>query len=113
MSSLRTVVAVVVVLGAAGCAPTADPSAGVRQVAAVPVGCMVGAADSTRAVGVALDTLGRLDRFRSVVYGVRRDSGSFRIVTMPAPEESVLDGMAIVRVGPDCRVVSLVQTDSA
>ena len=106
MSDRRSLVVVLCALGAAGCAPSPDPSG-------APAECRAGPADSARAVAIALDTLHRLDRFQSVVNGVRRDSGSFRIVTMPAPDEHLLDGMAVVRVGPDCRVVSLIQTDSA
>jgi hypothetical protein len=44
-----------------------------------------------------------------------RDSAGVRIVTWPDRRAGamVVDGMAIVRVGLNCRIVSLVQTDSA
>jgi hypothetical protein len=69
--------------------------------------------DSALAARVALDSLGRLDPFRSAVLRFQRDTAGFRIVTSPADSGSRTDGMAVVRVGRDCRVVALVQTDSA
>jgi len=71
--------------------------------------------DSTRAAQLALDSLARLDPFRSAVLRFQRDSAGVRIVTWPEPRTGTIvrDGMAIVRVSPACRIVSLVQTDSA
>ena len=71
--------------------------------------------DSTRAAQLALDSLARLDPFHSAVLRFERDSAGVRIVTWPERQTGTIvrDGMAIVRVGPTCRIVSLVQTDSA
>lgn len=75
----------------------------------------VAACDSSRAARVALDSLGRLDSFPSAVLRFERDGAGTRIVTWPDPRPGarVVDGMAIVRVSPSCRIISLVQTDSA
>jgi hypothetical protein len=71
--------------------------------------------DSARAARVALDSLARLDRSPSAVLRFERDSAGVRIVTLPDRQANatVRDGMAIIRVGPNCRIVTLVQTDSA
>ena len=75
--------------------------------------CRGGADDSTLAAFVALDTLNRSDPFTSVILRYSRDSTGFRIVTMPAPGSRVIDGMAIIRLTPACRIISVVKTDSA
>jgi len=71
--------------------------------------------DSSRAARVALDSLSRLDSFPSAVFRFERDSAGTRIVTGPDRRAgaTVVDGMAVVRVTPTCRIASLVQTDSA
>jgi hypothetical protein len=71
--------------------------------------------DSSRAARVALDSLARLDPFPSAVLRFARDSAGTRIVTWPDRRAgaTVVDGMAIVRVTPSCRIASIVQTDSA
>lgn len=86
---------------------------GCTQPGADAVTCGGNGQDSTRAVRIALDTLGKVERFQSVVLRYSRDSTGVRVVTMPAPSAKVLDGMGIVRVGPSCKVLSVVQTDSA
>jgi len=68
--------------------------------------------DSARVVQRVLDSLARGAPFRSKVYRYQLDSLGIRIVTMPADARFV-DGMAIVRIDPRCRIVSIVQTDSA
>jgi len=75
--------------------------------------CKGGADDSALAAFVALDTLNRSDPFNSVILRYSRDSTGFRIVTMPAPGRHILDGMAIIRLTPECRIISVVKTDSA
>ena len=69
--------------------------------------------DSNQVVRITLDSLARLDGFRSEVFRYEPDSMGFRIVTVPAPSARVLDGMAIVRVSRACRIENLTQTDSA
>jgi len=69
--------------------------------------------DSAHAARAALDSLARLDPFRSEVYRYEADSAGVRIATWPAPGAAVTDGMAVVRVDRACRITSLVQTDSA
>src|SRR5216684_2522890 len=75
--------------------------------------CDGGGSDSARAARVALDTLARIQPFPSQVYRFSRDSSGFRIVTLPAPDHLMTDGMAIIRLNAQCQVTSLVQTDSA
>ena len=70
------------------------------------------ARDSAQAVRIALDTLHRLQAFASQPVRFSLDSSEFRIVTAPV-SSLVLDGMAIVRLSRSCRVLSVVQTDSA
>jgi hypothetical protein len=66
-----------------------------------------------------LDSLARLDPFPSAVYRLTQDMLGMRFVTWPdhawaeAAQIQILDGMAIVHVNATCRIVSLVQTDSA
>ena len=69
--------------------------------------------DSARAATVALDSLARLNPRKSEVYRYEADSAGVRIVTWPARDQQVVDGMAIVRVDQACRIASLVRTDSA
>jgi len=71
--------------------------------------------DSSQAARLALDSLARLDSFPSAVVRFERDSTGVRIVTGPDRQAgaTVVDGMAVVRVTPTCRIASLVQTDSA
>jgi len=71
------------------------------------------ACDSVRAARVALDSLARLDRFKSAIYRYEPDSAGVRIVTWPAPNQPILDGMAVIRLDRTCRITNLVQTDSA
>ena len=75
--------------------------------------CGRGPGDSLAAAKVALDTVNAGSRFKSVVLRYTRDSTGFRIVTMPAPTSRVTDGMAIVRLGPACQILSVTLTDSA
>ena len=75
--------------------------------------CGAGSSDSARAANLALDTVRKLSPFSSQVFRFSRDSAGFRIVTIPAPGQHVTDGMAIVRLTLECRIASLVQTDSA
>jgi hypothetical protein len=56
--------------------------------------------------------MARLYPFASKVYRLTPDGGRFRVVTAPA-SANVLDGMGVVEVGQDCRVVSAIQRDSA
>lgn len=69
--------------------------------------------DSAKAAQVALDSLRRLHSFASVLDRFERDSDAVRIVTYPAPGQPILDGAAIIRINPACRITSFVQTDSA
>lgn len=71
------------------------------------------ACDSTRVVSVALDSIDRIYRFKSSIHQFADDSSGFRVVTWPTPGQNVLDGMAIVLVNHDCRIVRLTPTDSA
>ncbi len=107
----RTAAAVLIALPAAACEREAARSAAAGA-PAVAAGGGPAACDSAAAASVALDTLGRVAPFRSGVLRFGRDTAGFRIVTRPA-DPGVLDGMAVVRVGRDCRVRTLVQTDSA
>jgi hypothetical protein len=72
----------------------------------------VPACDSASAASVVIDSLGRIDPFRSKVLRFERDSAGLRIVTIP-DTPTIVDGMAVARVGARCRITSLVQTDSA
>jgi len=69
--------------------------------------------DSAHAVQIALDTLSNRVSWTSVVARYSHDSLGFRVVTMPTPGTSVLDGMGIIRLDAECHVLSLVVTDSA
>jgi hypothetical protein len=69
--------------------------------------------DSASAAKVAIDSLTKIDPFRSRVLRFERDSLGVRIVTMPDSGSRVLDGMAVIHVNRGCRITSLVQTDSA
>jgi hypothetical protein len=69
--------------------------------------------DSTTAARIAIDSLAQIDPFRSKVLRFARNSGSVRIVTMPDGQVPVLDGMAVVWINARCRIISLMQTDSA
>jgi hypothetical protein len=69
--------------------------------------------DSARAARVAIDSLTKVDPYRSRVLRFNRDSLGVRIVTMPDSGSAVTDGMAVIRVNDQCRIISLVQTDSA
>jgi hypothetical protein len=69
--------------------------------------------DSARAARIVIDSLTRIDPFRSTVFRFGRDSLGVRIVTIPASPSTVRDGMAVVRVNRRCRITSLVQRDSA
>ena len=71
--------------------------------------------DSARATRVALDSLARLNPFRSAILRFDRDTAGDRVVTSPVQplEGRIVDGMAVVRVGRDCRITNVVQTDSA
>jgi hypothetical protein len=96
----------------AACSPPARDAAadeGSRSTIARATGT---ACDSARAAHIALDSLARLDPFSSAVSRFDSDSTGVRIVTGPARAD-VLDGAAVVRVDRGCRIVSLVQTDSA
>jgi len=69
--------------------------------------------DSARAATIVIDSLTRIDPFRSTVFRFERDSLGVRIVTIPDSPSTVRDGMAVVRVNRRCRITSLVQRDSA
>jgi hypothetical protein len=69
--------------------------------------------DSTAAAELVLDSLSKLLPFPSAVYRYSRDATGFRIVTVPAPGTHVTDGRAIVQLTGQCRISSLVLTDSA
>ena len=71
------------------------------------------ACDSTRAVRIALDSMGQVYRFKSSVHRYGRDATGLRVVTLPTPGQSVRDGMAIVLVDHACRISRLTLTDSA
>jgi hypothetical protein len=69
--------------------------------------------DSARAAQVALDSVNKLNDFRSAIYRFERNSrDGIRVVTGPY-ENVVRDGMAIVRLDARCRIRGLVQRDSA
>ena len=95
-------------IGIAACGSASDQP--VRRTVAA---CTGGSDDSSAAVSVAIDTLSKLDSFRSEVLRYAHDSTGFRIVTIPAAGQHLVDGMAIVVLDSQCRIVSLVQTDSA
>ena len=63
----------------------------------------------------ALDSVARVYPFPSAVLRFERDSLGTRIVTWPDRRAgaTALDGMAVVRVTESCRILSLVQADSA
>ncbi len=71
--------------------------------------------DSAAAVRVAIDSLARTDPFRSRIFRFQRDSQGLRITTMPDQhlQPGILDGMAVVLVGPRCSIISVVRGDSA
>ena len=76
--------------------------------------------DSAKLARIALDTVKATygvggPGFESTVIRYEPDTaaGSVRIVTMPRPEENVIDAMAVVRMDCDGRIVELVLTDSA
>ena len=68
--------------------------------------------DSTSAVRIALDSLRKLDTLPSTVLRFQSDTNGFRVVTM-VRHAYIRDGMSIVRISATCRILSLVQTDSA
>lgn len=111
MRVLRCALVLLLLSGVGACADRPRDRGGVP----VRVRCAGGVADSADAVALALDTLARLDRYRSAVVRFARDSAGYRLVTVPAPEPTmiVFDGMAIVHVSRECRVTRVVQTDSA
>ena len=70
--------------------------------------------DSARAASVAIDSLSRLNQGKSEVYRYEPDSAGVRIVTWPVWNHHLTDGMAaIIRIDRACRIVSLIQVDSA
>jgi hypothetical protein len=73
----------------------------------------VPACDSANAARVAIDSLSRVERFRSRVFRFQADSQGMRIVTIPDTTSTVTDGMAVIHVNRRCRITSLVQADSA
>ena len=116
MSMLQSAfVATLIALG-----PSATCGAQLPQKSALTAPC-----DSARAAHIVLDSLDRLNFSPSAVYRLTRDTLGMRFVTMPdhARLEAaqvydsmaivILDGMAIVHVNAACRIVRLVQTDSA
>ena len=74
--------------------------------------CTMAATDSARAVCVALDTVARGWGLTSRVRGIARDGGVTRVYTVPA-DPNTLDGIGVVDVGPDGRVLRATITDSA
>ena len=84
-----------------------------QQTELPPAATPVQRCDSARAANVAIDSLSRLDPFKSEVYRYEPESAGVRIVTWPARDQEVIDGMAIIRLDQACRILSLVQTDSA
>jgi hypothetical protein len=66
--------------------------------------------DSTSATQVAIDSLSKIDGFRSRVFRFQADSQNMRIVTSPDSTSTVRDGMAVIHVNVRCRITSLVQT---
>ena len=82
---------------------------------AADVACGDNLQDSARAARIALDTLLKRQSIHSVVLRYSHDSTGVRIVTVPVqvPGKIVLDGMGIVRLGAGCRVLSLIEADSA
>lgn len=113
----RGVLATVLLVGAPAASACSQDAAATpqRAVLASDAAGPTRACDSARAARVALDSLARLDPFRSAVLRFARDTAGARIVTWPVqpPRGRITDGMAIVRVGHDCRIVSLFRTDSA
>ena len=105
-------IAIPLSLAAGGCRPKPGVGTGASDEPARRV-VAGGVCDSSTAARIALDSLARFYPFRSVVLRFERGTAGARIVTSPAPGARVLDGMAIVELGPDCRIRSLVQTDSA
>jgi hypothetical protein len=88
-------------------------SSGVSTGRAIASGCNGGPQDSAIVAAVVLDSLGKLDPFRSEIYTFRHDSSGFRVTTTPVPPPRVTDGMAIVLLDRTCQITKLIQTDSA
>lgn len=71
-------------------------------------------ADSTRLTHIALDSANRASGFISEVLRYERHGDSIRIVTMPDQRRNrVTDGMAIIWLRRDGRILRLTWTDSA
>lgn len=75
--------------------------------------CTPGSADSSAVAALALDTVSKIVQMPSRVLRFGQDSMGFRLVTIPDPTTRVTDGMAIVRIDTQCRILSVVVTDSA
>lgn len=72
--------------------------------------------DSARLARIALDSANRASQFISEVLRYEPHGDSIRIVTMPDPRRNqlrVIDGMAIIWLRPDGRILRLTWTDSA
>jgi hypothetical protein len=69
--------------------------------------------DSVRAVNLVIDSVATGYSFPSQVLRFARERHRVRIVTMPASQSRVTDGMTVAYVDDQCRITSLVQTDSA
>lgn len=106
-------VALVVLLASAACQPPSPDEAVGRMDRGSLARAATPSCDSAQAARVALDSLAQLDPFPSAVYRFESDSLGVRIVTWPTSGQLVLDGMAVVRIDRACRIVSLIQTDSA
>ena len=103
LRSLLQVVAILSFFGVLACSQRGQ-AGGARAV----IAC-----DSTRVVSVVLDSINHVYRFKSSIHQFADDSTGFRVVTWPTPGQNVIDGMAIVLVNHDCRIVRLTPTDSA
>jgi hypothetical protein len=55
----------------------------------------------------------RLYGFQSEIFRYSHDSIGFRLVTIPAAGELMMDGMAVVELSPTCQIRNVVQRDSA
>ena len=94
-------------VGLAGCAQRADVRESVERRATAAI-------DSARVTRAALDSANHASRFISEVLRYETHGDSVRIVTMPDQRKNpMLDGMAVIWVRRDGRILRLTWTDSA
>jgi hypothetical protein len=117
---MRTLAVTLGLFATVGCAPGSRPSDSDTIQAVQDLTACTRPFDSVRVVRIALDTVDATHRehgatFQSAILRFEPDSaaGRVRIVTVPTPGQTVLDGMAVVLLDCDGRVFDLVLTDSA